>query len=152
MPEGYYNNDTSAKTIDKCPNKCKSCSLESLSNNNLCKACNNTDNFYSKENDPLNINSFYECYNKDEVQIGYYLDTTNNIFKACDVKCRTCSYDSIKNNNNLCTSCNLDENFYPKSDESLTNQIYECYNKNDEQIGYYLDTANNIYKPCDEKV
>ena len=39
IPEGYYNNDTLAKTIDKCPNKCKSCSLESL-NDNLCVSCN----------------------------------------------------------------------------------------------------------------
>ena len=94
----------------------------------------------------MNINSFYECYNEDEIQIGYYLDEDNDIFKLCDEKCRTCSYSSKQNN--LCISCNTAGNYYPKFSDSLdTSQFYECYHKDNEQIGYYVDNDNNIFKP-----
>ena len=144
VPEGYYNNDTSAKTIDKCPIKCKTCSYNSIQNGNLCTLCKIDSYYYPKSDERLNENSFYECYHKDEEQTGYYLD--NNIFKPCNEKCKTCSLVSIQNGN-LCTLCNIDENYYPKSDESLNNDYYECYKG--EQAGYYLD--NNIFKPCDDK-
>ena len=100
--------------------------------------------YYPKSED-LSNSQVYECYHKDNEQVGYYLDTTNHILKKCDEKCRTCSLESFENDN-LCTECNLDGNYYPKSDESLGEPYFECYNKNDEQVGYYLDTTNNIFK------
>ena len=33
IPEGYYLNSSSEKTIDKCPSTCNICSLESIINN-----------------------------------------------------------------------------------------------------------------------
>ena len=107
IPEGFYNNDTSSKTIDKCPIKCKSCSLESL-NDNLCMSCNN--NYYPKLNDSLNKNTFYECYNKDEEQIGYYLDNTESIFKPCYYKCKKCNIGGNDENNN-CIECKDDNDY-----------------------------------------
>ena len=49
IPEGYYLNNSKAKTIDKCNIKCKSCSLESTYND-LCLSCNINGNYYPKYN------------------------------------------------------------------------------------------------------
>jgi surface protein len=53
IPEGYYLNSSSLKTIDKCPVKCESCSYESMTNN-LCTSCKNS---YLK----IDIDSFCDC-------------------------------------------------------------------------------------------
>ena len=213
IEDGYYNNDTDAKTIDKCPDKCKKCSLESVTKDS-CILCNVDKFYYPKQDDPLNEgSSFTKCYYKDDPQSGYYLNIDEQIFKPCYSKCEscnqdgdnqnnhctqckgdniydlvdgncichyfynyektdcidsiedgyynndkdaktidkcpdkcsTCSYDSIIINNNLCSSCNIIDDYYPKEDDK-NNQFYECYREG--QIGYYLDKINNIYKQC----
>ena len=40
VPIGYYLNDSILKTIDKCYNKCESCSSKSI-DKGLCISCNN---------------------------------------------------------------------------------------------------------------
>ena len=212
IPIGFYLNSTSEKTIDKCPLKCKSCSQESM-NNNLCVECDTNNNYYPKLNDVSNISPFYQCYHTSEVLTDYYLDTSGKIFKPCyercnkcnvegndennncleckdgyildngnckcayynnyertgciseipsgyylnstsektidkcPLKCKTCTQESIKKN--LCTSCNTDANFYLKSfDESNKGSFVQCYDNNEEQIGYYLDTTAKFFKPC----
>ena len=103
IPDGYYNNDTIARTIDKCPDKCKKCSSESL-NSNSCLLCNVDIFYYPKENDPLNAGLFIKCYYKDEEQTGYYLNTLEKIFKLCYTKCNTCNGEGDDDNNN-CLEC-----------------------------------------------
>ena len=50
VPEGYYCNDEKARTIAKCPDKCKTCSKDSAEAG-LCLTCDNEKNFYIKEQD-----------------------------------------------------------------------------------------------------
>ena len=102
IPDGFYNNNPTAKTIDKCPNECKTCTLDSV-NNNLCTSCNVDGYYYYKEDDSSNRDSYYKCYHKDNVQTDYYLE--DNIFKRCYSKCKTCSTAGDDNNNN-CIECN----------------------------------------------
>ena len=45
IPEGYYLNSDSERTIDKCPSKCKTCSSQSMTNT-LCTSCNTESNYY----------------------------------------------------------------------------------------------------------
>ena len=101
IPDGYYNDDSAAKTIKKCPNECQNCTLDSL-NSGLCLSCYVNDQYYPKINDSLNTDSYYKCYNKNETQINYYLD--NNIFKPCYPLCNKCSGEGNNENNN-CTEC-----------------------------------------------
>ena len=55
-------------------------------------------------------------------------------------------------NYHLCDTCNLDGNYYPKlNDESNRDSFIQCYDKNVEQIGYYVDNDNKIFKPCYNK-
>ena len=91
IPLGYYLNDSSAKTLDKCLIKCNNCTSESMAKN-LCITCNINDNYYPKYNDSSNIESFINCYN--QTPIGYYLDNSdlNNIFyNPCYITCKKCN-------------------------------------------------------------
>ena len=55
--------------------KCLTCPNAAL-NKGLCTKCN--DNYYSKENDPLNLGEYINCY-KDLNEIEYYDDILKNI-------------------------------------------------------------------------
>ena len=79
IPKGYYLNNSYLNILYKCQNKCSECNLEST-NNNLCISCNIDNEFYPKEFDNSNIDSFVNCYNEEPN--GYYLDSNENIFKA----------------------------------------------------------------------
>ena len=63
IPNGFYLNDTQKKTIDKCDIKCSKCNMESTKLN-LCISCNNSLNYYQKENDILNKDNYINCYNR----------------------------------------------------------------------------------------
>ena len=131
IPEGYYLNSSTEKTIDKCPSKCKSCSLESI-NINLCISCKTNNSFYPKLNDPLNLNSFYECYNKEEEQIGYYFDNEENIFKQCYYKCKKCESKGNDENNN-CSEC-IDSYNYDNGNCNIIDDLLKKENQSEIEI------------------
>jgi len=113
---GYYNDDDN---IIKCKcelEKCLTCPTEAL-NKNLCTKCN--DNYYQMENDPLNLDGYFNCYN--ETSNGYYFDTTDKLYKKCYGTCETCE---IKGNNTFhnCLKCKTEFNF-----EIKTNIYINCY-------------------------
>jgi len=122
IPEGYYLNDTTHKTIDKCNIKCKNCSLES-EENNLCISCNTNDNYFPKFNDSSNNNSFINCYNKSFD--GYYLDVDDKIYKLCYFTCKKCNTLGDVNNHQ-CIECNDDYSLI----DTNCNNLYE-YNLTD---------------------
>ena len=138
VPDGYYNDNPSAKTIQKCPNECTTCSLYSV-NNNLCIDCNNEGQYYYKSDDTLNTGSFHKCYNKDAVQTDYYLD--NNIYKRCYSKCKTCN-EAGNDENNHCTECyNLDA--YELKDGNCINLFdytYEASTASEDLKNNYIRT------------
>jgi len=129
IPDGFFQNDTQYRTIDKCHPYCKTCEAKGNNDNTNCKTCI-PDKFF----DSGNCTS--SCIN------GYYKDSLNNSICKCkyDIKCEICSSESIMYN--LCITCN--NNYYPKyNDSSNKLDFINCYNKLD---GYFLD--NNIYKSC----
>ena len=83
IPEGFYSNSSTLKTIDKCPSKCKLCSENSM-RSNLCVSC--SDGYSPKENDERNIEPYINCYLN--CPLGYI-----NINDSCHI-----SYDSCQNN------------------------------------------------------
>ena len=52
----------------------------------FCTKCN--ENYYPLENDYLNIEKYFNCYN--ETPNGYYLDINNLLYKKCYYTCETC--------------------------------------------------------------
>jgi len=101
IPEGFYCNDISKKTIDKCNIKCKQCSLESVQKD-LCILCNNVEGYYQKYNDNKNIDEYINCYK--DITEGYYLYTKDNIYMQCYKTCKTCS-ETGTIMNHKCSSC-----------------------------------------------
>ena len=73
-----YAYDENNNQMNKCKcelEQCLLCSNIALKKN-LCTKCNI--NYYPKENDPLNIGEYINCYKEPE---GYYLD--NDIYRQC---------------------------------------------------------------------
>ena len=133
---------------NKCINSCLNDDLYQYEYDNICYlSCpNGTKNFAnSKLCEPL-CEKYYnyqqtECI--DEIPLGYYLN--NSYLKTidkCDIKCNNCTSESLKEN--LCISCNINESYYPKfNDSSNKDKFINCYNQPPE--GYYLDINNSIY-------
>ena len=85
-----------------------------------------------------------ECL--DNIPLGYYLN--NSVLKTidkCNIKCLNCTVDS--NKNDLCISCNINESYYQKYNDSFNNNSFiNCYKEDIEN--YYLDKNNEIFMPC----
>ena len=130
VPEGFYCNNNTKKTTDKCPNKCKTCNFESVQNQ-LCESCNISNSYFPAENHSLNINNYIDCFNITPE--GYYLDSNDKIFKKCYKTCKNC--DSLGNDfNHQCNEC-------PKGYFSLNNS--NCYKKC--EYYYYFDSQLNYF-------
>ena len=127
IPDGYFCNNTNAKTIDKCHADCKTCKNVPTENNSNCLTCQNN----------LLYLDIGNCV--DSCENGYFTDESNNLICKCsnNIKCLLCSED------NLCITCNNDEGYYPKSNENQNGDFINCYK---EPEGYYL--SNNLYHPC----
>ena len=127
IPEGYFLNNTSLKTIDKCHSDCKTCERLNTSINSYCKSCKGNKYFY-----------LGNCY--DNCPKGSYYDEQDsmNKCKCFEEKCLKCSEESLKNN--LCISCN--EGYYPKfNDPNNTSTYINCY----KSIGNILRKIHKKY-------
>ena len=133
IPEGYYPNDTIAKTIDKCHKDCKTCDSGPNDYSTNCLSCND-DNLY------LYLGNCYES-----CRYGYFIDS--NGIKKClchRTKCKECTIDSLKYD--LCISCNEDEGYHEKYNDDINIFNYtNCYKEPEE---YYLNSTLGKYLPC----
>ena len=130
----------------KCYDNCINGFLDDNNNNfnNYCKLCPNsisnsikkcskcTNNYYPKENDPLNIDVNLNCY-KD--LIGYYLD--DNLYKQCYNTCKTCNTAG----NNMTHNCIDCKDEFPKriNKNNNINCYIICENF------YYFDDEDNYH-------
>ena len=143
------------KEKNKCINDCTLDNTYNFEYDNIC--------YISCPNNTYLINHYYcekvlicdNYYNHnhtaclDEIPLGYYLnDTIKKTIDKCIIKCSNCTIESISNE--LCISCNNNENYYPKLNDDINDNLYiDCYSG--EQIGYFLDNEINTYKPCYSK-
>ena len=112
--------------------KCLLCSEEAL-NKSLCTKCNV--NYYPKENDSLNIDEFFNCYQNLS---GYYLDTNESLFKKCYSSCKTCETKGDEINHN-CLTCK--ENFIY---EDIISNYKNCYNNISFYDFFYINKSDHI--------
>ena len=85
-----------------------------------------------------NCLSLSECIN------GIFTDEESKKHCKClnNNKCQTCNKENISNN--LCLSCNIEEGYYPKSDNQISkDELINCYK---EPEGYFL--KNEKYEKC----
>ena len=121
-----------------CYETCSECYATGNDTNHNCLICNNTKGYYFKENSDNN-----NCYNKDTIEIGYYLDSNNKVFKQCNLRCLTCEGGGDNLNSN-CTKCNNNYHFDPI-------EINHCVKFNElPNSSFYLDNIDDKYKLCHE--
>ena len=101
----------------------------------------------------LIMNEDYEIYynyNKtkciDKIPDVYYLNDTNNkTIDKCNNKCKTCNNESKIND--LCISCNIDNNYFPIINTNSNFNIYiNCSNY--VPSGYFFDNYSLSFIPC----
>ena len=91
------------------------------------------------------------CY--ENCDANYFIEKNDNTFpkKNCIYKinkCRICSFKSLINNN-LCESCNNNEDFYPIENDIKNIGIYhDCYKKNEIKKYFYFDEKDLVFKSC----
>ena len=135
IPDGFYANDSEARTIDKCMEKCEKCNTESVSKDQ-CITCNNGNNFFMKENDDKNFANFVNCYTS--LVEGYYLDQEEKKYKKCFEKCKNCDGKGIITEHK-CTEC------HPDFTLNGTNCYEIC------PYYYYFDTEGIYHCTVEEK-
>ena len=136
--EGYYIIDENLKTVDKCNEKCKTCTTESMKNN-ICTSCNNDKGYCQISNDISKEN--YDCYNN--ITDNYYLK--NNIYYSCYESCLKCTEEGEKSEHKCSeckegywisgTNCYKKCNYYYYFDSSIE---YHCTEKKECPNGYKL--------------
>ena len=134
IPIGFYLENETSKTINKCHSKCSTCSKESMEYN-LCETCNIDEEYYPKINDTLNIYPFINCYKGSFG--GYYLDNNDKIYKPCYSSCEACSESGDENNHN-CLTCKSGYIF-----KELFLDDKNCY---ENCTFYYYFDSNNKYQ------
>ena len=88
-----------------------------------------------------------ECI--DNITSGYYCNDTDQMtIDKCHDNCKTCEQKGT-NENNLCKSCNIENGYYPKKDDSI-NSFFNCFNEDTISDGYYLNTITEQYEPCEQ--
>ena len=144
----FYHYELKGKCYQECPENTTSFNYkcypyEEICNPN-CKKCNIINSYLNTTCTSCNSDKYLkygQCV--DQCDNGYYLNETEKICECELKKCKECSIES--KSNNLCISCNEDNNYYPKlNDQENIDGFINCYSGN--ILGYYLD--NNIYKEC----
>ena len=180
---GFYEDEIDS-SIKKCKCeeeiKCKECSLESLSHNNLCISCN--DNYYPILNEENNFDKFINCYTGNKE--GYYLDIIDEYYKPCYFTCKTCNdsgnesfhncltchpdYEMIENLNgdkNCYQKCNnyfyfdnegnyicLDVNECPDNFNKLIFEKNQCIDQCNKHFYYNYEFQNKCYHECPKNI
>ena len=124
--EGYYVNNETLNTVDKCNEKCKTCNIESITNNYKCLSCNNKIGYYQMEDDLLK--EFFECYSN----IPDRFILKNNIYYRCYNSCLHCN-DVGNDFQHNCSVCK--DGYW----QNGTNCYLEC------QYLYYFDSENKYH-------
>ena len=130
IPDGYYENDTEYKTIDRCYKTCETCRKGPTSTKAYCSTCVQRYPFFFFDN------CLESCEN------GYYNKSGFLECKCITKECSNCTEESLENG--FCVSCNI--GYYPKSDENEHFKNYiKCYQ---DPTKYYFNNETQKYHPC----
>ena len=130
--KGFIIDENTQEKICKCESeKCLHCPPVAI-RFNLCTKCN--EDYYQKENDNTNIGIYINCYEDPQ---GYYLDSSDHLYKKCYISCLTCE---IKGNyfTHNCLRCKQTHSIEISSNNNLN-----CY---EECTYYHYFDENKLYK------
>ena len=157
IPDGFYCNDTTKNTINKCHDNCKTCSQGGTNTNNNCLTCQNVGKKYYSSGNCVESCDYYfyydetnqrdTCTSENKCPTGYKLiDGSNKCIKNCGdesvykyeykdkcyASCRTELFTKPSDGNKCILACNLYNKYfnYGKTD---------CIDSEPE--GYYCDNT-----------
>ena len=134
--DGFLTDDNNITNKCKCElEQCLLCPPVALEIN-LCTMCNI--NYYPKENDPLNIGEYINCYRNRE---GYYLDKNDSVYKKCYSSCESCDKKGDILNHN-CIKCKSNYDKY-LINNNIENNYTNCYEKCD--YYHFFDDRYNFH-------
>ena len=115
----FFNNNISVNCVDNSYTyNCYMNDSWVKNNKYICENCGK--NYFMKENDSKNNDSFINCYEQLE---GYFLDKNESIYKLCYISCKTCNIGGNEIEHS-CIECNNDFIYeYQKS------EYKNCYNE-----------------------
>ena len=130
-PDNTFVANYNYQILDDCYQNCKTCETGGDSKKMNCTSCIN--DFYRLEDKP------YQCYDKDEIVEGYFVDTTNEIFISCYKTCKTCS---TKGNaiDHQCITCKSGYGFDPYNTHNCINAC---------KVYWYKDLDTDEHKCID---
>lgn len=143
----YASNDPEVSNfyLDPLSNLYKSCDascVNCVTSTKNCLACNTSNGFYPLKNFSSISSNGFECY---QSLSGYYLQTETisgeqiKHFDKCLPNCASCNaYDK-------CLTC-VENSTYFKQGFDVLGDI--CYKESEIQNGFYLDTSNKLFMPC----
>ena len=132
----YYLNEEYDK-YDLCFDKCLTCNGPFENN---CTLCNVSKGYYFKEND-----NSQKCYSKDNIELGYYLDESEQLFKKCNKGCLKCDIGGTDSNTN-CLICINDNGYhFDPNKENHCIKFENLINTN-----YYLNNIDEKFQLCHE--
>ena len=135
VEDGFYCNNTSLNTIDRCHNNCQTCKEGPENDNNNCLTC-------PKITGNIKYFDLGNCVDGCTYGIFTDIDSIEKCKCSKNIKCENCTKESI--GLDLCITCNNEEGYYSKiDDEERSDGFINCYINPE---GYYRD--NNIYKRC----
>ena len=123
-----------------CENKCPGTYKLIHGTNKCILNCKDDNEFNSK----FEYNG--ECYK--EYENGYYTEDGKNIGKCfSNTACKDCP--SENNENNLCSTCDIEQKFYPKK-EDIDKSLKNCYNTSTIDTNYIFIEAELVFEFCYE--
>ena len=142
IPQGYFCNSTTDKTIDKCHENCKTCKSAPTNNNNSCTSC---------RDEGTNYFNLGNCVPQSDCIYGYFQDNSINKCTCLNDKaCLLCTPESLQEDS--CIGCNNQLYYFAKkSDIDNNNLYYKCYNESTIGEGYYLNSSTFLYESCYHK-
>ena len=129
VPDGYYENDTTLRIVDKCPGNCKTCIKKPEQKRVHCLTCSTTG---------LRFLYFGNC--TSSCPNGFYNNSGVLTCKCVTKECSDCTEESLELG--LCISCAA--GYYIKSDDKFDKYI-KCYK---EPAKYYYSSSLKQFLPC----
>ena len=155
--ENYYSL-SSYKSWEKCFIGCKYC--KELGESIYDTRCDSTyedycsEGYFKVQTSGETINNRANCFKNNVNYDRYYFDTTQSMFKLCNVACLQCSEFSNDSRDTKCLRNKCDEvnNYFPNEDNPTICYKYnsEISSINDLPMYYYFDPDKKTFRKCQE--
>ena len=120
-----------------CYSTCLDCHEPGNNDDHLCDICDNGRGYYFKQDDDKK-----NCYTGTTIDEGYYLDSSDKIYKKCSNRCKRCNGygDDYQSN---CAECNDNFHFAPFRE-------FHCIQFNELADPSYYVNENNHFTKCSD--